>query len=91
MVCLEFLESGIGRGMSVACGVGVWTDSGSAHGGPILDFRRSWPSIAFVYAFPIFKTAQAAQSKFGKLHALLYTKISTTRQISSRQPVTGMA
>jgi hypothetical protein len=34
-----------------------------------IDFRRSRPPIAFVYAFPIFKTAQAAQSKFGKLVA----------------------
>jgi hypothetical protein len=56
-----------------------------------VDFHRSQACISFVYAFAVFKTAQAAQSKFRKLSTLGYTTISTNRQIFFKNPMTGIA
>jgi hypothetical protein len=56
-----------------------------------VDFHRSQACIFFVYAFPIFKTAQAAQSKFRKLSTLGYTNLSMNRQIFFKTSITGIA
>ncbi|MBT9477461.1 hypothetical protein [Polaromonas sp.] len=80
-------------------GAAWWWLTGLAHGltqaacalSRNVDFHRSRACIFFVYAFPIFKTAQAAQSKFRKLSTLGYTNLSMNRQIFFKTSITGIA